>query len=508
MIERRTLPDPAVHGADQAATIERLDAALQADAAAFGAALPAFPTGPVAAGEAQLARIAARPADPRITTRLLALLRDPPYRTRVALPWWLELLGVLEQQGDPRTHARLGALVARIDQLFAEPMRTLVGRAADATLARLAGEPPPLDAADEAALSELEAHRSATSAQTLEQLEAAIYAAPDDEGLRMVYADACLRAGDPRGELISLQSRGSLTGAQRVRLKQLVEAHRSQWLGPLERVLLKSSIRLEAGFLDAATLKPKHTAHLAPLIGDRRWATVRHLTLGDLGSASDDALAAQGVVDAAVLSPAFRRLRQLDGAVQPVLAMALARDGMSRGIERLEVLDTWPEHRRALRASFDNAPGLPALSEVTWRSYDEQAPGEAIVGAPLLNRLRSLSLSASAHGLAAWIDWWATTDLEALRLSDVHDHRELRLERHPDGLSLSARFRWPGMVIGGLRDGLLTLCEAALEVAPGTFTAITLRWTRKDPPRPAQRAAIERMLAHLEAARVSVPRDG
>lgn len=505
LIERLSPPDPSIHGIDQADTIAGLQAALAGDALAFGAALRVFPVGPLAQAQDQLDRVAVRPADPRVASRLLRLLDDPPYRTRAALPWWTAALAVLVKQADPRSAAVLAAARARMDQLFAEPMRSLVGALIDAALPDLPTTAPDLDAADTATLARLEARVPVVDTRTVAQLEAAIYAEPLDAELREVFADACLQAGEPRGEVIRLQGTPRLNTAQRTRLKQLIEAGRAAWLGPLDKVLLKSSVRFEGGFLSAATLKPKHTAHLAPLVGDPRWATVRALTLGALGSASADAYAAQATVDAAVLSPAFRALDSLAGEVQPALAIALAESATPRRLENLEVRDTWPEHRAALRAAFVEAPGLPRLRALIWRAFDAATPGAPIVGAAVLARLRLLGLSASAAGLDAWLRWWADTDLEVLRLSDVHDHREIRLERSATGYRLSARFRWPGMVIGGMRDGLMTLCEAALALAPATFEAVTLKWTRKHGPRAEQRAAVDRMIAHLAPARVSLP---
>lgn len=505
LIERRTPSSVEIHGVDQADTIARVEAALAGDAEALGAGLAAFPTGPLAAGRVQLDLLAARPPDPRTAARILALLADPPYRTRKALAWWVDLLAVLERVADPRSHAPLADRVERMDQAFAEPMRTLIRQHAAEVLARLPTAAPALDPADVAAIAQAEARLPAVDTRTVDQLEAAIFDAPGDRDLRLVYADACLRAGDPRGEVISLQARAKLTKDQRTRLKQLLDAGRSAWLGPLERVLLKSSIRFELGFLSEATLKPKHTAHLAPLIDDPRWSTVHSLALAALGTASMDAYAAQDVVHQAVLSPAFRALSRLTGVVQPSLAMALADGDVDRRIEHLEVFDTWPEHRPALRRAFVDARRLPALTALIWRAYGEHTPGEVVVGPAVLERLRVLGLTASARSLPERLAWWAGTGLEVLRLSDVHDHREIRLERSATGRQLYARFRWPGMVIGGRADPLLILCEEALRLAPGTFEAITLRWTRRDAPRPEQRAAIDRMLNHLQASRVSLP---
>ncbi|MCX5746805.1 MAG: TIGR02996 domain-containing protein [Proteobacteria bacterium] len=77
----------------------------------------------------------------------------------------------------------------------------------------------------------------------LDVLRAAIFAAPDDDAPRMVYADALLERGDPRGELIVLQ----LRGVDPIRQAELVATHQAAWLGALAPAL--SEVVFERGFL-------------------------------------------------------------------------------------------------------------------------------------------------------------------------------------------------------------------------------------------------------------------
>jgi uncharacterized protein (TIGR02996 family) len=79
---------------------------------------------------------------------------------------------------------------------------------------------------------------------------AAIYAAPDDDAPRAVYADALQERGDPRGEFISLQlahARGVFTSESLSRERALRREHGDSWLGTLARCF--SSPRFERGFL-------------------------------------------------------------------------------------------------------------------------------------------------------------------------------------------------------------------------------------------------------------------
>lgn len=97
----------------------------------------------------------------------------------------------------------------------------------------------------------------------------AIYATPDDDAPRLVYADSLLDRGDPRGELIVRQCRGDAAN-------DLVEQYGDLWLGELAHVLTSSTF--ERGFLAIAKLKqPRADAELATLIGHHTWRTVREL---------------------------------------------------------------------------------------------------------------------------------------------------------------------------------------------------------------------------------------
>jgi uncharacterized protein (TIGR02996 family) len=74
------------------------------------------------------------------------------------------------------------------------------------------------------------AHRSEA------ELLADVYANPDDDAPRAVYADALLERGDPRGEFIQLQlaaAREPLDDAGRARLEELTASHGDRWLGPM-----------------------------------------------------------------------------------------------------------------------------------------------------------------------------------------------------------------------------------------------------------------------------------
>jgi uncharacterized protein (TIGR02996 family) len=81
----------------------------------------------------------------------------------------------------------------------------------------------------------------------MDELLREIVARPDDDGVRAVLADALQAAGDPRGELISLQllaSRGNRDRDDRIR--ELLAAHATSWLGSLRDAA--RACRFDRGF--------------------------------------------------------------------------------------------------------------------------------------------------------------------------------------------------------------------------------------------------------------------
>jgi uncharacterized protein (TIGR02996 family) len=84
-----------------------------------------------------------------------------------------------------------------------------------------------------------------------------VCAAPDDEDLRRVLGDALLDAGDPRGELIQLQSMPLVRQTPDVveRCNELIDAHWTEWLGAMADVLDREGTYFRHGFLDEITVR-------------------------------------------------------------------------------------------------------------------------------------------------------------------------------------------------------------------------------------------------------------
>lgn len=91
-----------------------------------------------------------------------------------------------------------------------------------------------------------------------------VYDRPEDDAVRLVYADALIEAGDPRGEFIVRQLRGDPAG-------DLVARYGRRWLGELAPLL--AEYRFERGFLAAARV----VGPLGALIDHDVWGTLRAL---------------------------------------------------------------------------------------------------------------------------------------------------------------------------------------------------------------------------------------
>jgi uncharacterized protein (TIGR02996 family) len=109
----------------------------------------------------------------------------------------------------------------------------------------------------------------------LDQLLAAVHAAPDDDAPRRVYADALTERGDPQGELITLQCLATRDAAQQAREAELIAAYGTKWLGALAPVI--ANARFERGFLAGCWVIKDDMRLLRSLVGHPLWSTVREL---------------------------------------------------------------------------------------------------------------------------------------------------------------------------------------------------------------------------------------
>jgi len=162
----------------------------------------------------------------------------------------------------------------------------------------------------------------------LDRLLAGIIAAPDDDAARLVYADALLEHGDPRGELIVLQ----VSGGDPDRERELLDAHANTWLGELAPIV--KSFRFERGFLAACTVAAKHRATFEGVSAHPMWSTVRELTIeAEIGEVEK----AWGAAEHAVAQLSMDRVRVRVATVEVTLVCA------ERAYHRVEVVVEGPQ---------------------------------------------------------------------------------------------------------------------------------------------------------------------
>ncbi len=110
---------------------------------------------------------------------------------------------------------------------------------------------------------------------------------PEDRALRLVFADALLERGDPRGEVIALCARGGLSLTEQRRVARLTTQHAAGWLGPLAVVADLHRSRFTDGFLTELVCAARPAELYAALVGDPRLVTVQRLSVPPSQHASE-----------------------------------------------------------------------------------------------------------------------------------------------------------------------------------------------------------------------------
>lgn len=333
--------------------------------------------------------------DPRVASALTRLIVTPPFTAQSSREFWNSLYEQLsDRHADPRTLDALKPLAKDYQATFG---RTKMGEAMErrvqalvATLSERFATVPHADVTKQLAL--LPAAKAAPtgpktkSGKSLEELLAAVYERPDDDGVREVYADALLEVGDPRGEFMTLQfkrARGeTLTLAETKQEAALQKKHVKEWLGPLYDVLYTTHLEFRRGFLYGAQIRPVGKA-IPAARNHPAWSTVRELNMSTGGTNE------RGT--SLILQPNARRIRVLTNIVYLVLDELAASPGEGRELEVLDI--SW----------LPLGDGEGEYGEVATRAWKATLAGTAF---PKLKELR-FGYEASGH-LEALDALWAS----------------------------------------------------------------------------------------------------
>jgi uncharacterized protein (TIGR02996 family) len=214
----------------------------------------------------------------------------------------------------------------------------------------------------------------------------AMVQAPWEDAPRLVYADGLTENDDPRGEFIVLQCRlasGKLgprdVKAAKAREAELLDAHREEWFGPLEKWLRErdsyalSHVKLRRGFVSSCRLTVQHPDDLtklfqkAPLLeelelrGDSAAPVPQLAQLERLEAEGD---VAEAMLPALATASSLARLR-LSMSPTRALSLDLSRCAKLESVwfdsERITQVKL-PPTLRALRWSGGSTALVPALS--------------------------------------------------------------------------------------------------------------------------------------------------
>ena len=393
--------------------------------------------------------------DPRLSHAVAEILRD----LRPALSGlpddnrdlWLRCAEVVEHLGDPSLVSLRDAPAPWNSDWTPGGLTLRLSLALD-NLERAFPDVAPIEERERALIEEMRASLSSPSAAQQrteeERLLTAIYAAPQDDGPRHIYADWLLEHEDARGELMQLQLRGEeLTAPAQGRLDELLRRAKKHWVGPLAPVVREPVFR--RGMLAEARVSWGHRGNIERLGAHPAWATLEEVAFAQ--------------------DPWSETLPQhLDSRV--TTSLRTVRDLAPRGLGgMLAAEEPWmlrelstevaPAHHGALQATTL----LPELRELTLFGTHASRALDWLWNARFAQQLTRLEIYAPSRR-HVWKVQMAASRLHALeelwiRTSGV----VMQLERGPEWRMTNATL---GLAASGADlDAIVELVEAAPEYA-------------------------------------------
>jgi uncharacterized protein (TIGR02996 family) len=225
-----------------------------------------------------------RPEDPRLGDEIVGWFASPPCarRTPASVHFW-DVVATRIPMNDPALGPKLAAVKTGGSS---SAQRSWLANTARRLAKTLVATAPALTPEEAAVVSRLRAllaseaqaagKKAAEGARSEQELLEAVYAAPDDDGPRLVYADWLQERGDPWGELIVLQlakNEGKPAKAANARMREIVEKHARARLEGLPLEL--DSVMIARGFPDRAVVISDTTVDRRN--SDPRWRTFREL---------------------------------------------------------------------------------------------------------------------------------------------------------------------------------------------------------------------------------------
>ena len=336
----------------------------------------------------RLAVLATWPADPRIAAMIASLFATPQWTGDHAKRFWTMAGEILVATGDRRALPVLDRVDTTRDRSY---LSGWLARNLPKIRARL--DATPVVELSGAELAAIDRDLGAPVDRTPATLLAEIYANPDDDATRLVYADA---VGGERGELIVAQ----IQGGDRKRIAALLDKHARTWLGAIEPAVLPGGMVFARGFLSEC--RAKATERVATqMLGKPEWSTVRAIDVANWDS--------ETWIELVRGMPALRELTGagaeiLAGAPLPYTRLGLGRRASGRRDELIAPLTKTKNlpHLRSLvlhgnwgapSALAKLWPSKPQLDHVEHATHELAAWFEHLAAVPQIARFDLLDLA-------------------------------------------------------------------------------------------------------------------
>jgi uncharacterized protein (TIGR02996 family) len=241
---------------------------------------------------------------------------------------------------------------------------------------------------------------------------AAIFAEPQVDEHRRVYADWLSERGDSRGEFILLQLMEHDGGATKLsgeRARQLIRMHAKAWLGPLDHVLDRKRLVFERGFPIRGCCKPG-LRKPERYFNEPGWASFEHLRDPPLGL---------------LRQPSVSSLRSI--SLHRDQALQLIREAEPLpNIQALKVRATQGRGSVIMgeeQAMYQRSTCLPALASVRFNNFQMGLPG-SWYWAMTMSQVRRFAVYADIRPrfspAAHWAQWLRglSTKLEFVTVGD------------------------------------------------------------------------------------------
>lgn len=461
-------PPPAFDGDTKAFTT----LAKKPSATELGALSRALVATKTADTIARLEALTAWRDDPRVSGALLDLVKLVPWTSNGARPVWTKTFELITRIADPRFLERAPTLPAewKFRENQREWMQLQLRRAVEAVTATRTKTPvAPLTKIEAKALEALAARLTPRPTSTPRNdgaaLLAAIFANPDDDAARLVYADWCLERADPRGEFISLQFKPDKSKAELKREAELQKKHGAQWLGPLAKVTLKD-VTFRRGFPSQVVARFKGQRDVEQFGDAPEWATIEDLAWSLPGAWSND--------EAQWLEYLPKHARPRSLAVHAHTFARLLEAKTPWAIERLTVTTRDVEAMRRFASS-------PLFPKVTWLRVNDAFQPKLFTGGWLA---AVADLGLHTHSADALFSWARAMTARERFTVDQRWAGIFEFSRGADGaLSKLHVVVPPGHeprtmgTVNALPEGFLTAATA--EGATGKLTAVLASRVRK-----------------------------